>query len=613
MRIYFSFTAALALIFELFSILNNNFDIDYLLQKKAGLFLIILIILYIILFYYLFPLLTKSNPVDKIFSFKKFKSKNKAKKGEWQVIKPEEQKEKSFFLEKIAKIIKEQNNKIKIKKNAEKLELFLISIVNNLIPNKVIEQFIKTSISEGLPLEQIQAKLKSAGYSEKKINSVLLSLDEKIESEKHKRINENYSIIPEEELIINSKKEEEKEKSNKTTNTKMIDLIRLALRIFKVKPTRTILTILGIGVSFGVILFLVSLGYGLQNHLLRQISSNEALLTLDVFSPNPDVLSINNEKIKKFSSMLNIQKVNPVAVLPGQININGISFEVLFTGVDPSFKDSGALNILQGDFLKSGEKEEAVFSSFFINLLNEKPENLTSKEISLIFFIPDSSGTVNTVKEEKKFKIVGITEDETNNFVYIPFSFLEKFNLPSYGSVKIKVSDTDYLEETRSKILEEGFSVSTISDTVEQANKIFKALQIILALFGIAALIVAVIGMINTMTIALLERIQEIGIMKVIGASDKDIERLFLLESLVIGFLGGISGLFLGFISSQMFNIGINILAKTLGGSEVNLFYYPIWFIAAIIIFASFVGVLTGVIPAKKAGKMDPLQALRYK
>lgn len=613
MRIYFSFAAALALIFELFSILNNNFDLDYLLQKKAGFFLIILIILYIILFYYLFPLLTKTNPADKIFSFKKFKSKNRTKEEEWQVIKLDKQKEKSFFLEKIAKIIKEKRNKIKIREKAEKLELFLISTVNNLIPNKVIEQFIKTSISEGLLLEQIKAKLIAAGYSEKKINSVLLSLDEKIESEEHKRINENYSIIPKEELIINSKKEEEKEKSNKTTNTKLIDLIRLALRIFKVKPTRTILTILGIGVSFGVILFLVSLGYGLQNHLLRQISSNEALLTLDVFSPNPDVLSINNEAVKKFSSMPNVQKVSPVAVIPGQININNISFEVSFTGVEPSFKDSGALNILQGDFFKSGEKEEAVFSSFFINLLNEKTENLIGKEISLTFFIPDTSGIVNTVKEEKKFKIAGIAEDEINNFVYIPFSFLEKFNLPSYGSVKIKVSDTDFLEETRSKILEEGFSVSTISDTVEQANKIFKALQIILALFGIAALIVAVIGMINTMTIALLERIQEIGIMKVIGASDKDIERLFLLESLVIGFLGGISGLFLGFISSQIFNIGINILAKTLGGNGVNLFYYPVWFIAVIIIFASFVGILTGVIPAKKAGKMDPLQALRYK
>lgn len=609
MRIYFSFTAALALIFGIFSILNNNFDLDYLLQKKAGLFLIALIILYTILFYYLFPLLTKSNPADKIFRFKKSKSEE----GEWQVIKLEKQKKWPLFLKNITKIIKEEKNKIKIKEKAEKLELFLISIVNNLIPNKVIEQFIKTSISEGLPLEQIKAKLEAAGYSEKKINSVLLILDEKIESEEHKRAEEDYMIVFEKRLAINEKKEIKKEKNNEITNTRLIDLIRLALRIFKVKPTRTILTILGIGVSFGVILFLVSLGYGLQNHLLRQISSNEALLTLDVFSPNPDVLSINNETLKKFSSMSNVQKVSPIAVLPGQISINGISFEVSFTGVEPSFKESGAINIIYGDFFRIAEKEEVIFSSFFITLLNENPENLIGKEISLIFFVPNPLGTVDLMKEEKKFKIAGIAEDEINNFVYIPFSFLEKFNLPSYGSVKIKVSDTDYMEETRSKILEQGFSVSTISDTVDQANKIFKALQIILALFGIAALIVAVIGMINTMTIALLERIQEIGIMKVIGASDKDIERLFLIESLVIGFLGGISGLILGFFSSQMFNIGINILAKTLGGNGVNLFYYPVWFLAVIIIFASFVGVLTGVIPARKAGKMDPLQALRYK
>lgn len=99
-------------------------------------------------------------------------------------------------------------------------------------------------------------------------------------------------------------------------------------------------------------------------------------------------------------------------------------------------------------------------------------------------------------------------------------------------------------------IIERGFTVSTISDTIERANKIFNALQIILGLFGIAALVVAVIGIINTMTIALLERIQEIGIMRVIGVADKDIEKLFLLESLVIGFLGGLSGLIIGFASS---------------------------------------------------------------
>lgn len=111
----------------------------------------------------------------------------------------------------------------------------------------------------------------------------------------------------------------------------------------------------------------------------------------------------------------------------------------------------------------------------------------------------------------------------------------------------------------------------------------------------------------------MLERIQEIGIMKVIGASDKDVKRLFLLESLIIGFFGGISGLVMGLLSSQLFNLGINFLAKTLGGAGVKLFYYPIWFIFVIIIFASFVGVLTGVIPARRAEKMDPLQALRYK
>ena len=135
-----------------------------------------------------------------------------------------------------------------------------------------------------------------------------------------------------------------------------------------------------------------------------------------------------------------------------------------------------------------------------------------------------------------------------------------------------------------------GFSVSALSDTVEQANKIFRAIQIVLALFGFGALIVAVIGMVNTMTITLLERINEIGIMKVIGASDKDVKKLFLTESVIIGTLGGMSGLAVGFLGAKLFNLGVNILAQTLGGESINLFAFPIWFLTTIIVFSSIVG-----------------------
>ena len=162
-------------------------------------------------------------------------------------------------------------------------------------------------------------------------------------------------------------------------------------------------------------------------------------------------------------------------------------------------------------------------------------------------------------------------------------------------------------------ITDMGYSVLALSENIDQINKVFQAIQIVLGIFGLVALFVAAIGMVNTMTVTLLERINEIGIMKAIGASDKDIGKMFLVESLMIGFSGGIGGIILGFLVSRIFNLGINMLAQSFGGQPVNLFYTPLWFIAFIVIFSTLVGFFSGIIPSKRASGMNPLEALRYK
>lgn len=132
-------------------------------------------------------------------------------------------------------------------------------------------------------------------------------------------------------------------------------------------------------------------------------------------------------------------------------------------------------------------------------------------------------------------------------------------------------------------------------------------------LFGIIALLVSAIGMFNTMTIALLERTEEIGIMKSIGASDMTIYIIFVMESTIMGFLGGIFGIVIGSIEGAIFNTLVNLIATHFGGEKVSLFYSPLWFVLTILAFSAFVGFTTGVIPARRAAKTDPLEALRYK
>jgi len=198
-------------------------------------------------------------------------------------------------------------------------------------------------------------------------------------------------------------------------------------------------------------------------------------------------------------------------------------------------------------------------------------------------------------------------------YAYLPISALKDVKISAFNELKVKVENSRFLKEVSDKITAMGFLVSSLSETVEEANKVFTAIQVILGSFGVVALLVAAIGMANTMTVSLLERTNEIGIMKAIGASDRDVRWMFLVESMAIALLGGLTGIGLNFLLTKVLNFSFNVLAKNLGGKEVVLFFTPFWFMALIIAFSVFVGVFSGFFPAKRAAQMDPLEALRYK
>jgi ABC-type antimicrobial peptide transport system permease subunit len=162
-------------------------------------------------------------------------------------------------------------------------------------------------------------------------------------------------------------------------------------------------------------------------------------------------------------------------------------------------------------------------------------------------------------------------------------------------------------------LIARGFQTQSLSETIEQANKIFRVIQIVLGLFGTIALVVSAIGMFNTMTVTLLERTNEIGIMRALGSSTGDLISLFLFEAALIGLLGGFVGIGFGIGAGKICNMIINTLAVRFGGAETELFYYPYLFLIGIIVIATIIGVGSGILPARKAATMDPLEALRYK
>ena len=399
------------------------------------------------------------------------------------------------------------------------------------------------------------------------------------------------------------------------------DILQLSLRVFKTNKLRTALTVLGIGVGIGTILFLVSLGFGLQKTILEQITTSDALLSLDVFSESSSIIELDQENLDKIESMPEIMEVSPITTVPAQIEIDNLSSGTMANAVKPSYFKLSGIQTTTGDLFTEGEGNKIVISSAALKSFNISDNNdALGKIVSIkLYLSKEKQEEENMVEEVEEislindFEIIGTIEDESSSYIYISFSDVSHLNLPSFSRVKIKVSDQDEIENIREKVIEMGFSVSALSDTIDEANKIFQAVQIVLSLFGAVALIVSAIGMFNTMTIALLERTHEIGIMKSLGASNKDVWKMFLFEAAIIGFLGGVSGIFIGVMAGKLSNFGVNKLASSLGGAEVNLFYTPNEFIIIILAFSLIVGFLTGLYPARRASRLNPLDALRYK
>ena len=174
-----------------------------------------------------------------------------------------------------------------------------------------------------------------------------------------------------------------------------------------------------------------------------------------------------------------------------------------------------------------------------------------------------------------------------------------------YEQVAVKVSDLNKVQEVQQQIKDMGYQASSLTDQLNTMKETTKMLRIVLGAIGAVSLIVAAIGITNTMVMAIYERTREIGIMKVIGASLRDIKLLFLTEAAFIGFAGGV----LGIITSFLMSLIVNLVA-TKQASEMTS-SIPVWLYLSAVAFATVIGVLSGYLPAKRAMKLSALTAIK--
>ena len=389
------------------------------------------------------------------------------------------------------------------------------------------------------------------------------------------------------------------------------DLLKLSLRVFRTKPARTILTILGMSVGIGTVVFLVSLGYGLQYILIgRLITSEDSLITIEASYPSESGKSIDAKKVEETKNVQGIANISPVAEFMGEVSIGDKPRGIIpIMRVVPAtyFKLAGASPDIGEAFTE--DTPGAVLSAKALMLFGlPADKSILGEEItgSVYYQRPDGSTEEVVVS---RMKIGGIfSDDREDALAYIPYASVAQ--PPTYfKSMLIKARDINFVEPLRDTLEKEGFLISAKVDLVKQARKITNALTTVLMVFGTAALIVSAIGMFNTMIVGFLERIYEVGVMKSLGATDKDVKNLFLMESFIIGFLGGVSGVLLGMGGGSLINFVMSSLSKGSGGLSLTLFITPTWFIVATLILSSSIGVISGYYPARRASYLSPREA----
>jgi putative ABC transport system permease protein len=398
------------------------------------------------------------------------------------------------------------------------------------------------------------------------------------------------------------------------------DIAVLSTRMFKTNPSRTWLTILGMGVGTGAVVALVGLGFGLQSIILDKIVLGDSLLSLNVSNPASKIVVLDQPTVDSFAAMEAVKDVSGVVTFPTLVTYEGLTGNANIQGLAPSYFLYTGTQAAAGDLFTNEEAVEdrnaVVITSAMLKLFGvEEPEEVLGKTLTFrVFVLNEGSDQSTEISLPKQYKIKGVTADAGNLSAAITLDeFQSNFKIPYYDRVQVRVVDTKALPEVQDAIIAKGFTVTALSKTVEQANKIFQGIQVVLAVFGGIALTVSAIGMFNTMTVTLLERTAEIGVMRTIGASSGDIVILFVAEAIIVGLLGGIVGILIGGGIGMFFNGLLSVAASKFGGESVSLFKYPMWFLIFICSFSGGVGFLTGLFPARRAAKINPLDAIRYK
>ena len=342
----------------------------------------------------------------------------------------------------------------------------------------------------------------------------------------------------------------------------------------------------------------------------------------------------------------------------------------MMAGLPFSAKNNDAFDGMQGNFFSSDTAPEVILQKSFAAQLLGKTPKAGSEEVSVAELAkpllgkqltmryaertatpaagdakeaPPANSAENNpagtaysvVSREATLKIVGVCDLDPDSMrgqararIFLPLKLAQNLHVmqpsdlrdttnitnaaPAYMTVEVHVKSPTQVQPVEDAIKKMGFNTFSIVDATRSLRQFFAVLDLFLGIFGSLALAVASIGIINTLVMAILERRREIGIMKAIGASDGDVKGLFFAEAGVMGVFGGIVGVALGWTIGRVINLGTNVYLKRQHFPPEQIWLVPWWLVLGAIAFAIVVSLLSGLYPASRAARLDPVQALRY-
>lgn len=509
---------------------------------------------------------------------------------------------------------------------------------------------------------------------------------------------------------------------------KISDILGMSLTNLWRRKMRTILTILGVIIGTASIVVMLSLGLGLKQAMMDQVSTAGGLTEILVYSDSDmgmDERLLSDMTIESFMEIEHVDKVEPqidynmpiqAGKYEGNITILGVTqerlaemeleegslpdansetLELIFgnqvlgeffditTGVYPYWENDEFpnVNLMTVPLIGGIEKEESYEdsesdtedssidskdSSFsesndefsddtdeftdenddFDDESDDESSESTEDDLPLDEFeddfendVADMSSFTSSTKRVQ-LKAAGITagsEEDYSEYSYNCYtdldslkSFLKKnysandiipgqptdrkgkpYRDLKYTQLIVNVDESSYVEDVLQTIQDMGYRGEANKEWLEEIEKEFMIIEAVLGGIGAISLLVAAIGIANTMTMSTYERTKEIGIMKVLGCSLGNIRSMFLSEAAFIGLLGGITGIMLSYILSVAVNKLVAPMVMSDYGSGTKISVIPLWLVLAAIVFSTFIGMVAGFFPAQRATRLSPLAAIR--